>query len=95
MRTDYFKLHKRIRKETSDRIFNDVYQQEKAKNYVRPDKRDLNIFEQGMTWFESGLPIEDAPEELKNNTNFINGFNKGKRLAMIADMQEKDRNPGR
>ena len=43
MRTDYFKLHKRIRKETSDRIFNDVYQQEKAKNYVRRDKYDADI----------------------------------------------------
>ena len=48
-----------------------------------------------MEWFKSGLPFDDAPEELRKNTNFINGFNKGNRLAMIAEEQEKDKSHGR
>lgn len=95
MRTDFDKLYKQIRKDSSDRIFSDIWYKEKAENHVRPDKRDLSIFEKGMAWFESGLTLDDAPEELRNNTNFINGFNKGKRLQLIAELQEKDRNPGR
>ena len=95
MRTDFDKLYKEIRRDSSNKIYMDLRDKEKAKNYVRADKRDLSIYEKGMEWFKSGLPLEDAPEELRKNTNFINGFNKGKRLAMIAELQEKDRNPGR
>lgn len=95
MRTDFDKLYKQIRKDSSNRIFSDIWQKEKAKNYVRPDKRDLGIFEQGLEWFNSGLPLEDAPEELRKNTNFIDGFHRGERLQLIAELQEKDRNPGR
>ena len=95
MRTDFNKLHKQIRKETSDRIFNDLWQQEKAKNYVRRDKYDADIQKKGIDWFNSGLPLEDAPEELRKNTNFIDGFHRGERLAKIAEMQEADKNRGR
>ena len=95
MGTDFDKLYKDIRRDSSNKIYMDLRDKEKAKNYVRPDKRDLGIFEQGLEWFNSGLPLEDAPQELRKNTNFINGFNKGNRLAMIAEKQEKDRNPGR
>lgn len=95
MKKDFNKLYKQIRKDSSDKIFRDIWYKEKAKNYVRPDKRELSIFEKGLTWFESGLLLEDAPLELRSNTNFVNGFNKGKRLALIAELQEKDKNHGR
>lgn len=95
MRTDFDKLYKQIRKDSSDRIFSDIWQQEKAKNYVRRDKYDKEIFDKGVEWFKSGLPFDDAPEELRKNTNFIDGFHRGERLQLIAELQEKDRNPGR
>lgn len=95
MRVDNYKLYKQIRKDSSDRIFNDLYQQEKAKNYVRRDKYDPDIQKKGLDWFNSGLSFDDAPEELRNNTNFIDGFHRGERLAKIAEMQEEDKNRGR
>ena len=84
---DYFRLYGEIRRDTANKIASDLRNKEIRKNYVRPDKRDLDICNKGLEWFKSGLALEDAPKELKNNTNFINGFNKGKRLAMIESLQ--------
>ena len=84
---DYFKLYGEIRRNSSNRIAKDIRDKEKRKNYVRPDKRDVDIFNKGIEWFNSGLPLEDAPENLRNNTNFINGFKKGERLVLIESLQ--------
>lgn len=51
---------------------------------------DPEIFNKGIEWYQSGLPIEDAPEELKNNAHFVNGYEKGKRLAKIEELQNND-----
>ena len=95
MRVDNYKLYKQIRKDSSDRIFNDIWQKEKAKKQVRRDKYDPIIQKKGLDWFNSGLSFDDAPEELRKNTNFVNGFNKGKRLAMIEEMKKEDKVPSR
>ena len=84
---DYFKLYGEIRRDSATRITCDIRDKEKRKNYVRPDKRDADICNKGIEWFKSGLPLEDAPEELRNNTNFIYGFKKGERLALIESLQ--------
>lgn len=91
MRIDYDKMYKDIRRNTNNRIANDIWEKERKKNYVRPDKRNLDIFNKGLEWFNNGLSLEDAPLELKNNTNFIYGFNKGERLAMIESLQDKSK----
>lgn len=44
---------------------------------------DMNIFNEGVKWFYSGLSLDDAPDELRNNFNFINGFKKTERLEGI------------
>ena len=84
---DYFKLYGEIRRDSATRITCDIRDKEKRKNYVRPYKRDVDICNKGIEWFKSGLPLEDAPEDLRNNTNFIYGFHKGERLALIESLQ--------
>ena len=84
---DYFRLYGEIRRDSSNKIASDLRNKEIKMNYVRPDKRDLNICNKGIEWFNEGLSLDDAPEELKNNTNFINGSNKGKRLAIIESLR--------
>lgn len=90
MRKDYFKLYGDIRKDLANRIAGDIQDKEKRANYVRPDKSDPDIFNKGMEWFNSGLSLDEAPEEIRKNSNFINGFKKGERLAYIATLQERD-----
>ena len=46
---------------------------------------DKDIFNKGYTWFENGLLLEDAPEELRENFNFVNGFDKAKRVIAINE----------
>jgi len=86
-RVDYDKLLKQIRTDSNNRLAYDIRNEERRKNYVRPDKRDADICNKGIEWFKSGLSLEDAPEELRYNTNFIYGFRKGERLALIESLQ--------
>ena len=75
--------YSQIRKNIHNNIANDIYKQEKMQNMVRADKYDQNIFDKGIEWYNTGLEISDAPENIRNNTNFIRGYEKGKRLAEI------------
>ena len=42
-----------------------------------------NDFDNGLAWFNSGLLLEDASLDMKNNPSFIAGFKKGERLVVI------------
>ena len=44
-----------------------------------------DIYRAGEEWFNSGLPFDEAPEELKTNTNFKNGYGRAQRLAKVAE----------
>lgn len=70
----------KIRKNIQDNLAKDIYNKNKMQNMVRTDKYDQKIFNQGIEWYNSGLEIKDAPEDIRNNTNFVRGFEKGKRL---------------
>ena len=70
-----------IRNNRQKRLADDIYKQQKMQNMVRNDKYDQKIFDQGIEWYNSGLDIDDAPEDIRNNTNFVRGFEKGKRIA--------------
>ena len=50
---------------------------------------DRKAYEDGQKWFDSGLGLEDAPEELKNNRSFVYGFERGQRLASIPVLEER------
>lgn len=49
---------------------------------------NIDIFNKGIAWFESGLLIEDAPDEMKIDFNFVNGYEKAKRLKNINENLE-------
>lgn len=53
----------------------------------KKDHTPLNfqIFDMGIKWFNAGMTLEDADEELKNDSSFIKGFNKGKMLKYIEE----------
>lgn len=50
---------------------------------------DKNIYEYGILWASCGKSLENAPDELKNNQNFIRGFNFGKRPEIIKETEFK------
>ena len=50
---------------------------------------DRDIFSKGQQWFESGLSLEDAPLEFRSNRNFVRGFDRGRRIAFIQELQLK------
>lgn len=43
----------------------------------------------GMNWFESGLPLDEAPDECKNDSSFIVGFNVAKRKALAIELEKE------
>lgn len=90
MNIDHRKLHRQLRKKSSDRVAADLREKEKKDNYKQFDKRDSYLFDKGIEWFESGLSLDDAHDDMKNNTNFVNGFNKAKRLNDINNMLYND-----
>ena len=47
-----------------------------------------DLFDKGQKWFESGLSLEDAPEEIKTNRDFIRGFERGRRLVFIEELDK-------
>ncbi len=51
---------------------------------------DRDTYNKGEEWFNSGLSLEDAPEILRGNMAFIKGFERGKRMAMIAEISKKN-----
>ena len=59
-----------------------------SKNLEHKKVTNIDIFNKGYEWFESGLSLEDAPEEMKNDFNFVNGFEKAKRVKKINENLE-------
>lgn len=41
--------------------------------------------DKGINWFNEGLSLDDAPEELRNNVSFVNGFNYAYRIKLVND----------
>ena len=50
---------------------------------------EYNIFNQGKLWYENGFPLEMADEKLRKDMAFIKGYEHGKRLAFISNMDKK------
>ena len=42
-------------------------------------------FTKGIEWFNSGLTLEEASEELRKNGSFIKGFQRGKTIRLVND----------
>ena len=63
---------------------NELRKMDHAKNFNK------DAYVKGEEWYQSGLNLQDAPEELKKNIDFVRGFERGKRLATIADLEKKN-----
>jgi hypothetical protein len=82
-----------MRKLDLKRLFYKNYmtaKQEAIATQIREQQKDhtplnFDIFEMGIKWFDSGLSLDDADDELKNDSSFIKGFNKGKMLKYIEE----------
>lgn len=59
-----------------------------SKNLEHKKVTNIDIFNKGYEWFESGLSLEDASDEIKNDFNFVNGFEKAKRVQKINESLE-------
>ena len=75
---------------TSKSLYNldDGYEKDLKK--MDADRRfNYKLFNKGKEWFDSGLTLEDASEELRNDQSFIKGYEHGKRLAEANNMNEE------
>lgn len=74
------KMARFILSESADSIITECNTRKKMQNTLPQYSFDKVIFEQGEIWYNNGYTLEEAPEKVRNNSNFINGFNRAKRL---------------
>ena len=48
---------------------------------------DINIYNKGMEWYNSGLSLDEAPDNEKNNIHFVNGYERAERLARLEELR--------
>lgn len=86
----------KIKKQKNIQKYSSVAAQQTLQYYVSKDvkskkngpKRGYNNSvdkDKGIQWFNEGLALDEAPEELRNNISFLNGFNYAYRLKLIND----------
>ena len=69
----------------SNYIFNSIIANEiKEKNAIRYNFSDEE-FEKGIEWFDSGLSLDDAPDELRKSGSFIKGFQRGNTIKIVNE----------
>ena len=86
------------KRKRDDKVINNsgAYSVEKEKSFNKylemlyhKKSFDAELFEKGMEYFNLGGILQEAKDEYKNNYSFVNGYNKAKRLAIIAEVEEK------
>lgn len=73
----------KLRFNISESIMQELNTKEKMKNFTPRFSTEVEIFNKGEQWFNNGFNLEEAPDELKNNRVFINGFKRAERLVII------------
>lgn len=88
---DNWKYRKNFEKYGLRRISESV-QSNLAEDLAREKNRDSiihnfdkNSLQQGKNWFDEGLSLEDAPENLKKNASFVAGYKKAQRVQYINE----------
>lgn len=66
-------------------------QEQKLKALNDSKNFDSKLYLKGEEWYNSGLTLEYAPEELINNKSFINGYKRGERIALAKELEQKIR----
>ncbi len=80
MRISYGKIEKVASEERELKKLNDT------RNFSR------DLYDQGTAWYDSGLPLDAAPANLRMSKLFVNGYNHGSRLSLARDLQQNNRN---
>ena len=80
MNNSKYKLTRQMSNMLNNKIASDIAESKKVRH--RDDEQMRN---DGITFAKSGLTLEDAPEEKRNDQNFIIGYEKGKRLMNVDD----------
>ena len=75
--------YRQIREDIQNRVAYELYKENKAANKV--DRFNPQLMEEGKKWYDSGFNLEDAPENLRNNINFVRGYEKSQRLQIVDD----------
>ena len=75
--------YRQIREDIQNRVAYELYKENKAAN--AGDRFNPQIMDEGKKWYDSGFNLEEAPENLRNNTNFIRGYEKSQRLQNVDD----------
>ena len=52
---------------------------------------DQNDFDKGIAYFESGLTLDELDNIRKSNRSFISGFKHAQRLAVIKEIEQKEK----
>ena len=63
--------------------------EKKLKDLASKERFSSDLYNKGEQWFNSGLTLDEAPDELKNNNSFLNGFMRGHRLAIIEKLNKQ------
>ena len=50
---------------------------------------DVNYYERGKEWRESGMSLDGASDTFRNNINFVKGYNKSDQLQRIENRRIK------
>ena len=77
------KYYKQIRDNIQGRHNAYVKNKQKLANPV--DRTDFNIMNMGEKWYFDGYSLDEAPDNVRNNRNFIYGFEHAKRLQDVND----------
>lgn len=62
-----------------------VAQDIKRKNNDLNYHFNIDDYNRGIKWFENGLSLDDASEEMLKNVSFVNGFKRGRRVKIINE----------
>lgn len=51
---------------------------------------DMTAYDIGYAFNEAGLSLDEAPDDLKNNQSFKNGYNSYERILMVAKLEREN-----
>ena len=68
---DNAKVRRRVCTLIGDEILREMRDKE---NYKKTYTYDEAIFNRGKDWFHEGMSLEEAPKEIRENPNFVNGY---------------------
>lgn len=80
MNNEKYKLVRLKSAVLNNKIASDINESKKIRH-----RNDEQMRNDGINFARSGLTLEDAPEDKKNDQNFIIGYEKGLRLMNVDD----------